>query len=401
MRANFLADAADSRQRLFEGIAGQFPSHARVLNIGAGGDPTPVRAMAAAGHEVISTDMALSTVAALLTLVAEPVFACDLAHLGDALPAPVDCMIGNSVLGYVAPGKLATVVGNVAAAMTQGGVFTFDQTPHPHYFVMAEASPFEPIINVSAPHPEQLLAYVERYGIHDGINAMAYDALYRPTAVNLAVIDTLRILFARHGMSCRIGSVPLALQSGSHAVCLTLRVSRHAVSDILQPLPGETLYDTITAAFADRASERPPWLGMTYLDREMGERLARVLGIHRDRQTDPWAVARFVAENQAAENLSHSIRDEVIGSFSPEAFRSRIMPFVTGEQTFVIPRAMDPARAADQTLHNGVMRGMLPLTPEQADLRIDHAYAQQRQREALKAERKKDEAHRRDRKKRK
>jgi hypothetical protein len=375
MRDNQLRDAQESRAAFFDEIAGQFAAPARVLNVGAGADVTPIEAFERAGHEIISLDMAQTTIDVLVSRTRSPAFAADLLHLREVLPEPVDHVIGNSVLGYAAPHKLRTIVENLATIMRSGATLTFDQSPHPVYY-RAVGQEYEPLINESAPHPDRLADLIRRYGIEDGINAMAHDAYHRQLAVGLAVIDLVRVEFERNGARCATGITQHRAASGGLMVCPILHVEsgdsdgdRH-----VWPLANETMYEDPEVALRAVGAEAP-WFPLCYVDRKHGEILARLLGIHTTTREAPWAVAQHVQDNQDSRRLPESIRAEVLSALSVSRLGPLIRPLIDGQR--LPPRRVDRARHAEQALRAAVLTGRLQMSNVEAEARIDAEYAKE------------------------
>lgn len=383
MRDNHLRDAQESRAAFFGEIAGRLAAPARVLNVGAGADVTPIEAFERAGHEIISLDMAQTTIDILASRITSPAFAADLLHLREVLPEPVDHVIGNSVLGYAAPHKLRTIVENLVAVMRSGATLTFDQSPHPVYY-RAVGQDYEPLINESAPHPDRLADLIRRYGIEDGINAMAYDAYKRQLAVNLAVIDLVKAEFERAGARCTTGFTQHRTASGGLAACPILHVASGEpdIDRHLGPLANETMYEDPELAMRAMGGDAP-WFPLIYIDRKQGEVLARMLGIHTTTREDPWAVAQYVQDHQDSRRLPESIQAEVLAALSVSRIGPLIRPLIDGQR--LPTRRIDRARHAEQALRAAVLSGRLQMSDTEAEARIDAEYAKEAAR--LKAKR--------------
>jgi hypothetical protein len=370
IRDRGLAGASSGpRNSFFDAIAAQCPSRSRVLNIGAGGDAALVQRFAGAGHEVISTDFAETTIRVLAERIASPTFACDLVNLGRVLPEPVDVIVGNSVMGYLEPSKVDRVVRVLHESMTRGAVFTFDLNPHPAYFELLDEKERDTCINAGCADPTKLLELVERYGAKHGLGAMAYYVACRNLSAKLAIVSLLRARFARMGARCASGAIMLKTLAS-----LTLRVSR-SFDPILEPLPFEAVYDDADAyltGFIQRV--RPPRFTLRYVDRGAGEALARALGIHKSRREDPWLVAEHVDKFQDVAGLPDGVRDEVLAETVPSTYAARIEPYLAGRpmpEREPLPKAI----AFDQTCHAWVLDRALAIDKDEADRRIDLMYA--------------------------
>lgn len=376
MRGPSLERLAQPRRKFFDAVAEQIPGHSRVLNIGAGGDVTPIESFRNAGHEIISTDMAEDTMRMLRSRTGMPTFACDLTNIDTVLdPDSVDVIIGNSTLGYLDPAKMKHVIGNLCHIMKHGGVFSFDLTPHPHYFELLEDKKQQTIVNNSAADPYKLLDFIKQFGTRDGINAMAYFSHYRNVAVNLATLDLLKNEFESRGMTCATGTQQFVGEEGMKTPCLTLRVSKD-MPGLLQPAEGETLYDDPLEQLHQESNEGKPYFLLGPVDRTSGEILAKELKIHRDRKSDPWLVAHYIAQHQHAASLPPSIKNSVIEGMNPHVYVEGLRPYIEGKE-FVPPRPVPDHLAADQVFHKLVIHGEAPFGPDEADRRIDMAYATQ------------------------
>jgi len=399
MRDLVLSRQAAAREKFFNAVAAQLPAGSRVLNIGAGGDVTPIRSMRKAGHEVISTDLAENTVQALRSRIDAPAFACDLVNLAEILPEPVDFAFGNSTLAYIEPAKFKKVTQNVFHSVASGAIFTFDLAPHGSWFNIAEEKTQQTVANESDADPRRLLEYIKKHGVKNGINAMACFSFFRTLAVNLAMVSVLKEVFEGYGGRCVTGALYYADERGSLFNCLTLRVSK-GFDDLLSPVEGETLFSDASKYLSGEINDakKVPGFILRFIDRDIGEALARAVGIHRDRRSDPWLVAEYVVENQDSAVLPDSIKSEVVGSIDPVRLAEKILPYAKGEKKFVPPRPLSPLIAADQILHKFVISGELALSHEEADARIDLEYARNEENLREKADR---EQRRKDRKKQK
>lgn len=372
MRDASLAAMSAERPPLFRGIANQFLPGSRVLNVGAGGDVVPIRAIRDAGHEVISTDLLEETVRLLRSRTDTPVFACELVHLKSVLNEQVDYVVGNSTLAYVEPSKLSAAVSNSWESMRRGAVFTFDLAPHPTYFDLAESITARNVTNASESDPRKLLDFVKRFGVQDGINAMAWHTYYRALAVNLSVVSLLRDRFLALGATCKTGLFSLRQAQGGRQQVVTLRVARQA-DEVLEPLPGEVFFEDSTRALKADAQDGKPFFALVSIDRAIGERLAREFGIHEDLRSDPWNVAAFVHEQQNSASLAPEIRQLVLAELDPQQFAARIRPYTEGKE--VVPATPPPdILVLDQTIHKLVFTGAIA-DQELADRQIDAAYA--------------------------
>lgn len=379
MRRDIVLDRIkNSRQEFLVALAAQLPANSSLLNIGAGGDTLPISIMQDAGHMVLSTDISKEVVTELERRSSSPAFACDLVHLSEVLPGPLDFVIGNSALGYVHPIKLRSIVKSVYEAMDSGGVFTFDVTPNPNYFGIAQGKKVQTVVNESGADPRELLSYIKQYGVPNGINAMAYFAYYRGMSVNLAVVEVLRRLFEQRGARCSSGVVNLKNTNGAGQNALTLRVVKAEKSlNILEHIRGERSYESPSDEFQKEIKGQSPAYILEYVDRGSGEELAKAIGIHRDRLSDPWLVARYIAEHQDSKELPDNIRDEVLAEIDPNLFVERIWACVDGKEPFSIAKPLPTAIALDQAWHKAVISGQTDWAVEQVDALIDEAYKKQ------------------------
>lgn len=377
---------SESRVEFFQAIARQIPKHSRVLNIGAGGDIAPIQAMIDSEHEIISTDLAEDTIQALKKRIDTSAFAGDLMYLDRLLPGPVDFFIGNSTLGYVEPGKLLSVIGNVYKLMIKGGVFTFDLSPWPSYFNIINNRQEQTLINESDVDPRKLIEYIDRYGEIDGINAMAHHVFFQGTAVSLTLLKIVRAEFEKLGAQCSIGVFAFRDGEGSSTNCFTLRVSKD-YEPILEPVEGEEVFDSCNELFINMQSHAPAYV-IGYIDRKSGMELARKLGISCDPRNAPWLVADFIEEHQDSRELPDEIRESVLAELDLDAFLDRVRPYITQEKTYKAPKQLDHDIAYDQYMHKAVFIGEVPFSREEADRRIDAQYEKARERLANKAERK-------------
>ncbi len=386
MRKNTLDRLAFPRKKFFDGVAAQVPQISRVLNIGAGGDVAPIESFRDAGHEIISTDMAEDTIRMLRSRTGMPAFACDLANIDRVLePDSVDVVIGNSTLGYLDPSKMKKVVENLVKIMKHGGVFSFDLMPHPHYFELLDEKKERTIVNNSAPDPYKLLEFIEQYGPENGVSAMSYYSYYRSIAINLAVVDLLKKEFESHGLQCTTGSQHFTGEEGMKTPCLTLRVTKDR-PELLEPLEGERLYDDSLDQLRNETKDGKPYLLLGSLDRVSGEKLAKVFHIRCDRRSAPWLVAQHIANTQDLSSFPDAIKNEVIEKMNPGTYATNIRPYVEGKE-FVEPKPLPSHIAADQVFHKLVIHGEAPFGPEEADRRIDAAYAAQELKHRDQAER--------------
>lgn len=368
MRDVALGRLEESRRAFFAALAAQFPPRSRILNVGAGGDVVPIDSMRDAGHEIISTDFAMDTVEALKRRIDTPAFACDLADLAEILPAEVDFMIGNSTLAYLDPPKARRIVSNLFRAMRYGAVFTFDLSPHPHYFCIAEGKTKPTLINESAADPATLAELINRYGAKDGMGAMAHRTVQRGESVNAAVVSVLKGFFEAEGARCRMGRQFYRDRSGGQAHCLVLRVAK-AHDAILTPVAGEEFFDPSLSP-EEQATGKPPLLVLACLDRDSGEVLARLLGIHQDRRQDPWLVADYVETHQDPRSLPDEVRRAVLAELNPARLAERIRTCLERGQ-YEVPTPLPFWVATDQFFHKSVIMGEVPFSREAADLKID------------------------------
>lgn len=370
------------RNEFFSAIGAQMRGSSTVLNVGAGGDIALIDSVARGGLRVISTDLAEDTVMALAATTTHPTFACDLAYLPQVLPKPVDYVVGNSVLGYLEPGKVSGIVKNLWDSLRLGAVFTFDLSPHPEYFLLTdEEKVADTVVNPAEADPSTLLKLIERYGVSDGLGAMAFLTHYRAVAVHLAVIDSLRAEFARHGARCTAGHFRIRGPASMPVPVYTLRVSKDDDS-LLQPVTGEDpIGDVMEYWHRSLDGDAKPYFVLWCIDRESGEALARRFGIHRDARADPWLVAQHVATEQDSSLLSKGIRDEALGALAPDRCRTRLQPYLEG-MPLLRRQPLREVVMIDQVLHKTTMaRGQWSAEDERnADEMIDAAYAREAKR---------------------
>ncbi len=385
MRGPVLQQLAVPRRELFTKIARQLKTNSRVLMVGAGSDVDSIESLLAEGHEVIATDFAEDVVQALQRRVSVHAFACDLIHLDQVLPEPVDYVIANSVLGYLDPSKAKTVIANLWNACSRGAVFSFDQTPNPHYFEVASDQAEETLVNASGADPRKLTAYIEALGVPAGIAAMALYVYHRGRAVNFAITSVVAEMFEAHGAQTALGDYLLVVPGKGQHPDPILRVAK-ADQDLLQPVDGETRFSTAREALeADRDAK--PWLQLVYVDRESAVPLARALGIHTNARADAWEVIRYVGEHGPAQTDIDAQRDAVLAELTPSLAAERIRAVIDALK-FVPAKRLRKAVMVDQTIHKGVAMGSMPgATPERADIEIDRVYAEERQRSIEKATR--------------
>lgn len=371
LRNSDLVESEKAREKVFNDIAQQFPKHSRILNVGAGGDTTLPICMEKSGHEVVSTDLAQNTINNFAKRISSSVFACDLFYINEILSNNTfDFILGNSTLGYVDPKKLNKVIKNLSGLIKHGGVFTFDLTPHPIYFQVQKQNQKQTVVNESDIDPTKLLEFVEKYGNSNGINAMAYYSYYRGIYTNIAVLFLIKELYEKQGLSCVASFQRLSLKSGSIKIQLSLRVSK-GYPQILNFIENEIELNekTILGVVDDERI----WYRLALIDRHNGELLARKFGIHKNKKEDPWNVAYFINENLSAKVLPTEIKNEVLQGIDPWKLTKIIKPFLSGEK---IPK-QEPLPfeiSIDQVMHKMVIDGTTPMSPEEADVKIDSAY---------------------------
>jgi hypothetical protein len=252
MRGVSLRENADVRNAAFSAIAaGLSPSV--ILSVGAGRDTTLISAFLGAGHAVLSTDFAVNVVAELAHVTSAPTFAADLVDLKALFEeSSIDYIIGNSTLGYVAPTKIKAVVEGLVSVVRCGGVFTFDLTPYPDYYVLARGvATAETCVNASRPDPQHLLECVSKYGKVQGIAAAAAYSNRLSMSVQLAVISVLRELFFAFGFFCTVTWKHLSYTNGMLPL-FSLRVSREADGAALVATDGEDVIDDLDDLFANQ-----------------------------------------------------------------------------------------------------------------------------------------------------
>ena len=384
MRGPMLEQQAESRRELYGRIGAQLRPRSRVLVIGAGSDIDLINSLGAAGHDVLATDFAEVVVEALRRRVDVPAFACDLLYLDRILPEPVDYIIGNSGLGYLDPAKCRRIVSNLWAACKGGGLFTFDQTPHPGYFEIAEQNEQQVLVNPSAADPRKLTEYIERLGVAKGIAAMAVYAFNRSRSINLATISIVSDMFRGHGARTTLGEYELVTKTGGINSDPILRIAK-SDEKLLETITGEERFETAEAALR-AARDQKPGLMIVYVDRAAAEPLARALGIHTNPREDAWNVMYYVADHPPADEDIEAVRGSVLAELDPRAAGARILAAIDGDG-YVPPRPMRKAVAADQTIHKGVAIGDIPTDQERADLEIDRVYASEREQAARQQQR--------------
>ena len=377
MRGPVLKQLAVPRRELFAKIGKQLKPKSRILMAGAGSDTDSIEALLNEGHEVIATDFAEDVVAALRRRVSVPAFACDLIYLDRVLPEPVDYIFANSVLGYLDPSKAKRVISNLWNGCSRGGVFTFDQTPNPHYFDIAEARTEEVLVNPSGADPRLLTAYVRRLGTAGGIAAMALHTYHRSRAINFAMMTVIADQFRAHGARTVLGDFTLHVPGNGQHPDPILRVAK-GDDGLLQAVEGEERFQSPEEALlADR--EAKPHLQLVYVDRGAAVPLAEALGIHSDARQDAWEVMRYVAQHDLTEKDLKEQRDMVLAELDLSLASQRIRA-VIDSGVFVPAKRLRKALMADQTIHKGVALGNMPQSMEQADEQIDRVYAEERQR---------------------
>lgn len=384
LRKPGLSESEKSREKVFNNIAHQLPDNSRILNIGAGGDATIPTCMKNSGHEIISTDLSQSTINKLSKNINSPTFACDLYHLDEVLPEnSVDFILGNSTLGYVDPKKLHKVVQNLSRVMKFGGIFTFDLTPHPIYFQAIDLKNVQTVVNESDIDPTKMIEFIEKYGVQNGINAMAYYQYYRAHYTNIAVLFLIKEIFEEEGLSCIAGSQHLSLGNGGSKIQLSLRVSK-GYQDVLNFIEDENELNDETAY--DGINDEKIWYRLALIDRKNGEILARKFGIYTSKRSNPWNVAQFINENLSPKELPQEIKDDVVQHINHFELIDKIRPFLHGK-VIPIPKPLPLEIIADQTMHKMVIDGAIELSPEEADARIDSVYRRSAEKQKLKEQR--------------
>ena len=385
LRAPSLSESEKAREIIFNAIAQQFPKQSRILNIGAGGDTIIPVCMEKYGHEVISTDLSESTINILSKEINSPVFASDLIYLNEVLPEDsIDFIIGNSTLGYVDTKKLCQVISNLSLIMKYGGIFTFDLAPHPIYFQAQEQKKYQTVINESDIDPTKLIEFVEKYGVFNGINAMAYYSYFHTHNTNIALLLLIKELFENEGLSCVASNQRLKMESGSYRFQISLRVSK-TYPQILGFIENEeelTIDTDIDSIDGDRI-----WYRLALIDRHNGEVLAKKFGIHKSKRQDAWNVVSFINNHLSAKDLPYEIKDEVLKSISPNEIAKKIRPFLHG-QSFPKPIPLPLEIIADQTLHKMVIDGTTSMSQEEVDNKIDQQYRKADHKKYIKAKKK-------------
>lgn len=372
------------RSAFFDKIGAQFDNGSRVLNIGAGGDITSIQSYERAGHEVLSTDMAQDAVNILKDRTATPAFAVDLENLTKVLPAnSMDIVVGNSTLAYVDPNKMRAIVENLVNVMKKGAVFSFDLYPHASYFHIENYNEKQTVINESDVDPVKLLEFIKKFGVDDGINAMAYYQAYRELAVQLAVMSILKDLFEEQGMKCSLGVYE---SENDKELFKTLRVSADG-TELLRPVNNESIYGSVSDIWDELASKGvQPYL-FTCIDRVNAKLLADQLGLQGGKRELPWIVAEFVNSNQHPSDLPEAICQKVITGLNPKMVKQKIADYIDGKE-FKTPASLPFSTQIDQVLHKFLLTGESTLSLEMAEMKIDEAYEKDRQKQIQKSKRK-------------
>lgn len=384
MRDRGLDVTKEARTVIFDSIGKEFPQNSRILNIGAGGDITPIQSMENQGHEILSTDMAQNTIDVLRERVKSPVFACDLQYLDEVLPPEsIDFMLGNSTLGYVDPAKLSKVIENLSSIIKHGAVFTFDLAPNPVYFKLQDENKKQTVVNESEVDPMKLLEFIKKYGAENGINAMAYYSFYRAKRTNIAVIHLIKELFEKEGLACNQSSMQFSSEGGSMQDKLILRVSK----DFPQILDLSESEKKLEINLENEVLVSNLFYRLACVDRISGSKLAKELCIETNKRDNPWNVIEYIHEHLRPQNLHPNIIDEVLKDISPAVLIEKIRPYLYGEP---IPNKEPLSRAVmlDQILHKMIIDQTANFDYEKAAFRVDAQYHLEAERKKRKEEKK-------------
>lgn len=372
-----LKQAEKSRKLFFETIATTFPPNSRILNIGAGGDTAPIESMEKQGHEILSTDMGQDTVDTLQKRTNSPTFACDLQYLNQVLPPEaVDFIIGNSTLGYLDPEKIDSILPNIIESMRLGGVFTFDLTPHPLYFRLQENKPEQTVVNESDIDPTKIIEFIDKYGVIEGINAMAYYQVNRGVMTNIAIIQLLKEKFEAYGLQADLSSYKINDNHGNIKNILILRVNKNH-PPVLEKIYGEEKLNFDDYNLVNLFGERNFWYRLACIDRKNALILAKKIGLKTDSYNAPWDVAHFINDHLCPELLHPQIVLDVLENLSPHNIIEKIKPYWNGTP---IPeqKPLSFAVRFDQITHKMLIDGKIPLErAEEFEMRIDFEYAKE------------------------
>lgn len=360
LRDRMIAASAPHRRAMFQRVFAEVPSQASVLNIGAGGDTTLIEALLSRTPNVLSTDFH-ERVVSRLRREGHRALAFDLEHATEVIPEPVDCLVGNSVLGFIDPARLQRIVRQLPRLFTRGAVFTFDLAPHGKYFRLADDVNAPPAANESSVSPLVLLDFIRRLGASKGIDAWAHYAWVRNIATDYAVYRAIALLFEAEGCFTRLSRI-------DNAGVWVLRVAHNPMSSLLEL---SSLERSFEAADLDaELMKNTVFTPLLYVDRDSGFRLAQALGVSADRRHAAWAVPKFVAEQQNCRRLtSPALRDNV----NALQIDQRITRIHEAVRTAVVPtfRPLDKRVALDQTVHKMVLKGESQMSVAQADIYLD------------------------------
>lgn len=380
LRGETLKVASEPRRELFQKLGNQLKRKSRVLVIGAGSDFDLIDSLRLCGHEVIATDFGQDIIRRLQNKYDVPSFACDLVYLDTILPEPVDYIVANSVLGYLDPRKLKKITDNIWHSFTQAGIFTFDMTPHPFYFDIAEEKTSQTLVNPSAADPRMLTKFINTHGVRQGIAAMSHYTVMRGSIVNYAMLSVLGDAFEKYGSKPALGEYKIRVAGEGTISCPMLRIDKED-NNILLPIESETPHSTATEAI-EASSDLKPRFSLTYIDREAAEPLAHAIGIHTSARMDAWNVITYVDNNQATATEVEAQKQVALSELNLDVAKKRILFAI--ENGFKPAKRMRMSLIKEQTLRKGVVTGMFPITPEQADLRIDEIHKQEKEKILLK-----------------
>jgi hypothetical protein len=362
------------RADFFKEISKAIPPKSRILHIGCGGDMVPEGVLTPQGHEVIHTDASKSVTDGLKWVVGERAFAADLIDLDHYLSEKsMDILVGNSVLGYVAPRKLKAVVGQIAKVMAHGGIFTFDMAPHDTYFRIAKQTTQETVINNSQPDPGELIRFIDRFGPNQGPSAYALHYSRMLQSVQVAILRLLEDCFGKLGFGAVSSKATMETPRGP-MISWTLRVARDPVAHarLLQR----------TAAESDLPSEEEAGkiqCAMMHVDRGQGMEICKQLGIVTDWRKASWNAMQALMTDYFKRDLDPEIRKQVVAESSPDAIFEKIRAVAESGQDYPSSK-LDEAVCHDQQLKSMFIQGALlnGASEEEAmeiiDQKIDEAY---------------------------
>jgi hypothetical protein len=236
---------------------------------------------------------------------------------------------------------------------------------------MALGTSQQTVANESAPSPRILLELVRKHGQARGIAAATLQAYLTGIAVNLAIVDVLRRQFEAEGLRCSTGQYVLESAQGSKRQSLILRVCR-ADESLLAPVQGETQYVDPLDALRHQELVDLDYLPF-FLDRGIGEELAKEFGIHHGWREDPWLVLAYLEHHPADPAYYAALLPEVKEVLHPVTLADRILEYVNG-RSYVPPIPLSAAVLVDQNTRKMAITSGGAMSEEAADARIDLAY---------------------------